>query len=385
MQSINEQIRALYKQGLTKTEIYNQVRPISTATDRNLKEKIHKVIKKYIQILKENDIHDDSAEQTGHFVKGRSKLINKRTGEQVLEWVKTDIKQEDMLLKVKESLSSLLDDLKKQKITVPEPSYAPNSIEDMLALYPVPDAHLGMLANQEETNHDSSLEIMEQRFYTAFEHLIQTAPPAETALLADLGDFIHASDDLNRTRSGHPLDTDTRHWKVVDVGFRMMYKAVLMLLKKHKKVVIESVGGNHSPNTSYYLLLYLDALFALEDRVTVNVSPKVIKYYLHNDVLLAFNHGEKTKASDLIETVIHDNKHRMNGINFIYIHTGHIHHDVVKETKLATIEAHNNLNTLDAWAFGSNYRNMLPYTSKCIMYAKNKGDVGRVMFNNHMG
>lgn len=384
MQSINEIIRQSYKHGKTPSEIYQVVRPMSESKPKNLRDKITKVIRKEKQKLRDKDIHADRAEMQNQFVKGRSTLVNKQTNEPVMEWIKTDTRKEDLFKATERALSAILDKFTKFPIQIPSANIKSLKSADFLAFYPIPDAHMGMLANMEETGYDSNLKIMEERFYESFQYLIDNSPEAETALVVDLGDFIHAANDLNRTKSGHPLDTDSRHWKVVEVSFNMIFHIIMMLLKKHQKVVFKSVSGNHSPDASYYLLLFLDACFKGNDRVEIEVSPRSFKYYQFGKNLLAFNHGERLKEKDIVEVVMYDNKSVLSDVEFTYIHLGHLHHNKSMDTRLARIEVHNSLNTMDAWAYNEGYRNMIPFEAKCIVYDKNKGRIGDISYNNYM-
>ena len=75
-------------------------------------------------------------------------------------------------------------------------------------------------------------------------------------------------------------------------------------------------------------------------------------------------------------------KEWLSYVDFIYIHIGHGHFKKVVITKMAKIEMHGNLNTLDAWAYSKGYRNMLAFESECIIYSEHKGEISRVNYNN---
>lgn len=379
---IKETILHLYKQGKTRTEIFEEVRPLSEAKDEHLKDKITKVIRAYKSTLSDPDIYDDQATEKGQFVKGRSTLVNKRTGEKVIEWIKTDVNKEQLFIQTKQALESILGDIKDNTPPLKYIPYNINTTEDTLSFYPLPDIHFGLLANEEETGNDSNTEIIAKRIHQSFDYLMQNTPDTQTALVVDLGDFIHSSDDNNRTKSGHPLDVDTRHWRVIKIAFTVMRDVINKLLTKHNKVIFKGVGGNHSVNASYYLLLYLDACFANDPRVEVEVSPKLFQYYKHGRCLHAFNHGNEIKDKDLVETVLHDCRDMVSHVDFIYIHVGHWHTSKVVSTKLAKVIYHGNLNTLDAWAYSKGFRNMFTFESECIIYSDTRGEISTINFNN---
>jgi hypothetical protein len=66
------------------------------------------------------------------------------------------------------------------------------SYADLLAVYPVGDHHLGMMAWGEETGDaDYDMGISEDLLRSASVRLINTCPASEQALIAFLGDFLH--------------------------------------------------------------------------------------------------------------------------------------------------------------------------------------------------
>lgn len=121
---------------------------------------------------------------------------------------------------------------------------------DLLAVYPLGDPHVGLYAWEHETGEAFDLAIAERIMKAAIDDLVDRAPPAETALLVDLGDFFHADNASNQTmRSGHALDVDTRWGKVFETGIRIMAYQIEALLRKHRNVHVIVEIGNHDDHS----------------------------------------------------------------------------------------------------------------------------------------
>src|SRR5690606_8723838 len=120
----------------------------------------------------------------GFKVTGKSTLIDRRTGETVLEWVKVSRDAErkaEMLREVAEALAS--------KLPRERPAKAPETGDaDLLNCFVVTDYHLGMYSWAEETGDDWDTDIAEGLLVDWFAAAIRSAPNADTAIFAQLGD-----------------------------------------------------------------------------------------------------------------------------------------------------------------------------------------------------
>lgn len=251
---------------------------------------------------------------------------------------------------------------------------------DLLTMYPYTDLHIGMLALKEVSGYDFDLKIVEKWVLSSMEHLIQVAPNSETCLIAEMGDFLHAENDDNRTKSGHSLDVDTRHSKIIEVAFNLMINLVEKALTKHKYVKFLSVSGNHSENSSHYLKAVVKAYFKNEPRVEIIDSVALQQYYKFGKVLLGYHHGHTTRSSTkLVECMLEDNLSIISDTKFRYWHIGHLHSNnrfLAKEDAFCSIEVHKNLPPRDAWASGAGFRGNIGQV-KAITYHKDYGEIGR--------
>ena len=254
------------------------------------------------------------------------------------------------------------------------------SNSDLLTMYPYTDLHLGMLALKEVSGYDFDLKIAEQWVLASMEHLVQVSPNSETCLIAEMGDFLHAENDDNRTKSGHSLDVDTRHSKIIEVAFNLMISLIEKALTKHKYVKFLSISGNHSENSSHYLKAVVKAYFRNEPRVQVIEDSRLYQYYKFGKVLLGYFHGHTNKSSTkLVECMLEDNLPIISETKYRYWHIGHLHSNnkfLAKEDAFCSIEIHKNLPPRDAWAAGAGFRGNIGQV-KSITYHKDYGEIGR--------
>ena len=182
------------------------------------------------------------------------------------------------------------------------------------------------------------------------------------------------------TKSGHSLDVDTRHSKIIEVAFNLMISLIEKALTKHKYVKFLSISGNHSENSSHYLKAVVKAYFRNEPRVQVIEDSRLHQYYQFGKVLLGYHHGHSTKSSNkLVECMLEDNLPIISDTKYRYWHIGHLHSNnkfLAKEDAFCSIEIHKNLPPRDAWAAGAGFRGNIGQV-KSITYHKDFGEIGR--------
>ena len=251
--------------------------------------------------------------------------------------------------------------------------------DDIMAVYPIGDAHLGMYAWGEETGDDFDMDIAEKDLRAAVDALTASTPAANTAIVLPLGDFLHGDNSSNQTaRSGHGLDIDTRYAKVLRTGARLMLDIIRAALLRHEKVIVRMVRGNHDPESSLAIALILDAYFAQEPRVTVDLSPSAFWYYQFGKVLLGSTHGDTCKLNDLGAIMAADRprewgeSHTSSRVWF----TGHRHnHRVMELTGGVIVEVARTLAPKDSWTAESGYRSGRDLQS--VVFHKEHGEVER--------
>lgn len=314
----------------------------------------------------------------GQFIKGTSTLIDKRTGESMLQWVKTDVDMERRLEIMREVADALKEDLPKY------PCVTSGHLEnDLMNLYVITDYHLGMKSWAAETGTDWDLEIAENVLINWFKTAINQAPYAETGVFAQLGDFLHW-DGMDAVTPQHRnlLDADTRFQKLIRVAIRVIRRIITALLELHKHVHIVWCDANHDPASSAWIREWLKSVYENEPRLTVDDSAATYYCHKHGDTVNFFHHGHKSKINevDRVFTGLFPVEYGL--ARHRYAHIGHYHQAELRESPLMTVERHRTLAAPDAYAAKAGY--LSGRDAKVITYHKKYGEVGRVIVSPDM-
>jgi len=271
------------------------------------------------------------------------------------QWVKTQLDRGLSEAAIRDFVEHLIQEARGLAPLTPPPE---SCADELLALYGFGDPHFGMYAWKEETGDDFDLATAQRLTQAAIDRMVASAPPAKTALLLNAGDFFHGDNSKNQTPgSGHALDIDTRHAKVVQVGARAMVYAVRRMLEKHERVLAWMMPGNHDPETSFALALCLALYFENEPRVEIDLTPGLYKYMRFGKVLIGAHHGHGAKMSELPLLMAADRPEDWGLSRFRYWYCGHIHHKTVdKEHPGVVVETLRTLAPRDAWHAGKGYR-----------------------------
>jgi len=253
---------------------------------------------------------------------------------------------------------------------------------ELLNLFVLTDAHIGMLAWHEETDEDWDTQMAEEVIVRWFGEAISRAPKAKRAVFAELGDLLH-SDSLEALTpaSKNVLDADSRYAKVVRVAIRIMRQIISMLLKQYDEVDVIVAEGNHNPSGAIWCREMLAALYAEEPRLTVDQSPKPFYCVEHGDTSLFFHHGHQVKIGELDRVMASEFREIFGRTKHSFAHMGHLHHRE-KESQLMVVEQHRTLAARDA--HGARHGYNAGTDASCITYHKSFGEVGRVTVSKAM-
>ncbi len=236
----------------------------------------------------------------------------------------------------------------------PLPSHAD---DDLLAVYPIGDAHVGMLAWERECGENFDLKIAERNLLTAAGHLVDLAPAAKHALIINVGDFVHADGPTNTTTKGTRVDVDGRWPRVIETAMRTLRRKVDLALRKHEHVTLWNVRGNHDETTAIVLAIALAQFYENEPRVFVDTSPEMFHWYRFGDNLIASTHSDKvSKPADMLGVMVVDRARDWGETKHRRIYCGHLHHSIVKEQHTLVCEWVPTLAGSDAWHRGQGYR-----------------------------
>lgn len=299
-------------------------------------------------------------------------------GQIKLQWIKTKEGQ-DPAKWVEHIKDVFADATPIKRIAAPKTLTNPK----LLTVYPIGDHHVGMYSWAEETGADYDLKIAERLLVSAIQHLVESAPASNTALIANLGDFFHVDNLKNVTsRSGNVLDVDTRYAGMIRAGVRMMRTVIDCALTKHKKVRVMCAIGNHDDVGALWLALALEQFYDANPRVQIETSPSKFYYYRHGKVLIGVTHGDTGKPEKMHSVMAVDRAADWGETQHRYWLTGHVHTRKVIEFPGVMWETFRVLSPTDAWATAAGYRSSRDMTS--IVFHQDHGEISRHRFDVSM-
>lgn len=308
----------------------------------------------------------------GFLLKGASTYYNKE-GKPTQQWVKSKIDPEQQANLVREFLVGINDDISRA-IPVAVPHTPPTS--NLLNFFPITDYHLGMLAWAEETGDDWDMKIAEDIAIKWLESAIQRAPYADTAILANMGDFLHWDGLAAVTpASKHVLDADTRYTKLVRVAIKLIRTMIQMLLEKHQTVHVIMAEGNHDEASSVWLREALKVVYENEPRLTIDDNPDPYYCYEFGNTAIFVHHGHKKRAEQVDHVLAAKFRKVFGRTEHAYAHVGHLHHLKAIETNLMVVEQHRTLASKDAYASRGGW--LSERAASVITYDKEFGEVQR--------
>lgn len=306
----------------------------------------------------------------GYHVRGKSTLYD-GDGKVRAQWVKTNEdaqRLEDVARLIVENLNI--------------PAAKPIALEhvghlaNQMTVYPIGDAHIGLLSWGAETGEDHDLAIAQRDLTRVACQLVSLAPATRRALVVNVGDFFHTDNYAGVTeRGGNRLDCDSRYPKMVRVGVACMLSIITCALAKHEEVEVINAAGNHDRQTSLLLAMLLEQHYRNDPRVIVRSEPRAFHYVEFGKCLVGVTHGDKCKPATLPEIMATDESQAWGRTQHRFWYTGHVHHDQVKDFRGCRFESFRTLARSDAWHYESGYRS--GKDMKCIVLDAERGEVLR--------
>jgi hypothetical protein len=220
---------------------------------------------------------------------------------------------------------------------------APLSTDDLLTVYVVGDAHIGLHAWAPETGDNFDLKIAEQELVRATELLIDRTPASTRATFLNVGDWFHTQGDDQRTpTSGVKLDADSRFGKIAEIGFRTMRRCTDRLL--------------HDPHMARMLAMWMRAVYEREPRVIVEDNNRPYLYQVHGKNLLGYFHGDGAKLEQMPSIMAADKPVEWGASIYRNWLGGHVHHKIRKEFPGCSVETFQTLAPKDYWHTHKGYR-----------------------------
>lgn len=286
----------------------------------------------------------------GHRIKGISALLDGQ-GNVQSQWVKTRADEIDPMAEA-EAIRSIFDGLT-PAVAIPPPSYTDS---DLLTVYPVSDAHIGMRAWSRETGEDYDTDIAVDRLRSWIGRLVSSSPQSKEAIILDVGDLTHMDDGTNQTpASKHILDVDGRYFRTMEMTISALADATELALAKHDHVQVVIIAGNHNPHSFMAILFALAERYRDNPRVTVRKDPREFWCHQFGDCLLAAHHGDKAKPERLVMFLADEYAQQWGATKHRYLWTGHLHHHRSADIGGVKWEQLRAMTSRDAYAFTHAY------------------------------
>lgn len=308
----------------------------------------------------------------GFRVKGTSTLY-RDDGTIAAQWVKSheDLERQQELMRA--AMDGMADSVARAN-----PVKAPRVVAaDRLNLFVVTDYHLGMLAWGEETRGDNwDSDIAASTLRAWFDCALSEVSPAETAVFAQLGDFLHF-DSLESVTPLHRnvLDADTRYPRLVRIAQRAVSDAIMALLATHKRVQVIMAEGNHDMAGSVWLREATAHHWEKNQRVTVDTSPDPYYCVEHGLTSLFFHHGHLRKPADVDATFAAKFRDVFGRTKYSYGHMGHMHHEKLVESSLMQVTQYGTLAAADAYTSRGGW--LAQRSAPVLTYSKRYGRILR--------
>ncbi len=250
------------------------------------------------------------------------------------------------------------------------------------------DIHFGMLAWNQETNNSWDIKIAEKIFVETVKKILERSEHYKIGrILFPIGqDFFHLNSPDGLTPAAkNRLDYDSRLAKIYQAGKMAVIKAIDYCLGVAPLDVC-FVPGNHDPETAYYLVDSLKEHYKDVKQVSIDISPKVRKYYQWGNCMLGLTHGSEEKI-DSLPTIMAAEEPKMWATSlYREWHIGHTHKK--KEMKYlagdtfggVVVRTLSSICGTDAWHFKKGY--IRPFrTGEAIIWDKNEGNIGTLSIN----
>jgi hypothetical protein len=264
----------------------------------------------------------------------------------------------------------------------PDPVQPPEKHDaDLLTIYPIADAHMGLMAWGKETGEDYDTNIAAERVRNWIARAVDASPASGVAVILDVGDLTHADDDSNMTpRSKHVLSVDTRHFRTLDVTIAALAGAVDYALLKHERVEVYILPGNHN-QTSYMAVMFaLSERYRNEPRVTVHKKPGEFFVMQFGNCMLAAHHGHGAKPDRMVHFLADEFASIWGATRHRFLWTGHLHHHKSADIGGVTWEQLRAVTARDAYAVGHAY--VARAQLQAITLHRTDGEVSRVKISS---
>lgn len=316
---------------------------------------------------------DDYALPAGHTVKGESAFVGS-DNRVIAKWIKTrENRRDDWLPALRDSLAAFNGYI--PRIAAPRLRRA-----DLLTVYVIPDAHIGMHAWWRETGASYDLKIARRVITDSVGALIAQSQASEHAIVLWLGDTTHQNDSRNATpRSGHVLDVDGRWPKVQATALDIALCVITAAAARHRRVMTRFIPGNHDQDAAHALTLAAGKSLEHTKRIVVDDDPGLHFFHRFGATLIGATHGHTMPFERMAALLANERPADWGETKFGHVFFGHVHRESSRELGRVRVESFSSPAARDAYAAGGGFaagRSLV-----AITYHRDRGEIGRHRVN----
>lgn len=305
--------------------------------------------------------------------------IDDKTGERKRGWIKTQKKLDEKA----SVFTRIAEQFKSDILRLPEIVLQTNKSAiqyNLVTEYILTDAHIGMRSWAKETGADWDINIAKETILRCFEELVSRTPNSQEAVFISLGDNMHYdSHEAVTPTNGHLLDVDSRYLKMTLSTRDIMRECIDMIAKKHHKVTVIVMEGNHDISSAEAMRIILNTAYESNHRIDVPLNVNVLHALKYGDVMLSYHHGHLVKPGNLPSAMFQEFPSMCGKTKFRFGASGHEHHyeefdkDGFTWRKMSTIAAR------DAYASRHGYN--ATRSAIATTYDYKEGRIGYVQKN----
>lgn len=214
----------------------------------------------------------------------------------------------------------------------PKPLSIQNKPNPILHEINICDLHLGKLAFDSISGDVYNAQIAKEKFFKLINTEYRRAKEnkVEKILFVWSNDFFNTDGISNATTKGTPQQTALSWQSLFLEGCSMLVDAI-ELLSTVAPVKSFYIASNHSRQSDFYALCYLQAWFRNNENVDIVINQKSRYYEKYGVVLLGFSHSSYEKESQLYHLMSSECAEDWSDTQYREFHLAHYHSERVKE------------------------------------------------------
>ncbi len=287
---------------------------------------------------------------------------------------------------LKDILKSEIIPIKKTKTILPSKN------SDNCAVINIFDLHIDKKAYDSIEDGINSVIKVKDEIKTAFDEILQSTliHNPKTIIFPIGNDLLNSNGFTNETVRGTPQKNLVEQ----DAAFRQAlelckYMIDRLVQESNAEILIPIVSGNHSKHSEFYLGVCLEVMYHNNEQVIINNEIKDDrKYYIFEDILFAFMHGDKylNKIAQLPMIVMQENRENLSKTKFTQCYLGDQHHKQefkffrTKDFPGCNVTFLRGTSVTDGWHQDMGYIGV-PRTLESFIWKKNKGQIANYSIN----